>query len=284
MYIKILLFLGIILFFIKKIYTKYFLIIIDSIASFLTYIIIFINYKNRISIIHRNLDLVFQNKIHNKKEITFKVVKLSLINLLIAIQQNYILKSNCLLPYYNISIPPQLKEDIKTSKCIFALAHYGIFYDFATAHLLLDNMACVYKFNNPYIEKLVFSKSIPKTKIFPIKHTELNKFYKNNQPIMTIPCDQKGASNKNIITFLNQETNFHSSVNVIQKITKRSVWIYLCYYDFEQKKIIPKIIPVHRKNLNSKNLTQSIADIFSKEILNNPEQYFWLHNRFNLSF
>ena len=167
---------------------------------------------------------------------------------------------------------------------ILALGHYGLYYDFAGFNFISKStLACIYKMNNEWLEKFIYKSSKYGSNILPIRHDQLGKLMNTKNEIIMIPCDQKANTKKKKINFLNQETNFHYSIVDIHKITKRSLWLYLPYYDFDKKKINIKLIPIAREyNIkNSKSdILQKLATELTKEILQNPDQYFWIHDRF----
>ena len=102
-------------------------------------------------------------------------------------------------------------------------------------------------------------------------------------PSMTMLCDQK-TKKINSIRFLNQIVAFHTTPVEIHKATKRAIWVWFMHYDFGKKKFQVISIPVQRDydETDSMIILQRIVDVLSDQILANPEQYLWLHNRFNL--
>jgi lauroyl/myristoyl acyltransferase len=266
--------------FINYIYLNNLLYFIDLLATSFAYILRI--FKVRDKVMQYNLGLVFPNMDQDKKDlIKFRSCKLFLMNILIVLHQRFIIDTDYLMKYYdNINIPNDLKDDLKKNKVIFAVAHLGIYYDFSSCYKLISPLSCIYKMKYEFIEKFIYGSNKFKNKILPIKHDKLGELINNEYPSMCIPCDQK--SNSKEIYFLKQKVKFHDSVTKIHKITKRSIWVCICYYDFNLRKIKMKLIPIERiYNSSNKNITQKIADIMTKEILENPDQYFWLHDRFN---
>ena len=273
------------LFFIFKwIYLNNLLFFLDLIAEIITRISLF--NKSKDNIINFNLNLVYQKKleINEINKLNYTSRKLSVLNFLIALHQRFLINNDYLLKYYfDIKLPNDLKEDIANNKAIFAMAHYGIYYDF-TSFLNSTNyyFGCVYKMKNKILEKIVYDCKEYQAKVTPILYNKLALHMKKNYDIITIPCDHKNKSNKTKINFLGQKTGFHFSVADIHKITGRSIWVFLSDYNFETKKISIKLIPIQRKLDSTRKtvIVQKIADTFTNQIMSNPEQYSWNFKRF----
>ena len=176
-------------FFIKFIYFRHLLFFIDLIADIITRIALLLKVRN--DVIEYNLNLVFPNMIDHKytssfKEIKFKSTKLFIINMLIALHQRFVIDTDCLLKYYHdinsLNIPPDLKDDLKRNKVIFALAHYGIYYDFTSAYKLISPLSCIYKMKYEFVERLVYDSNKFENKILPIKHDRLGHLIYNEYP------------------------------------------------------------------------------------------------------
>jgi lauroyl/myristoyl acyltransferase len=100
-----------------------------------------------------------------------------------------------------------------------------------------------------------------------------------------ILCDQKGRNTfDKHITFLNQKVdNFHSSPVVLSKELELPIYFVFCKYDFDNVCFSHKIQKLEFLPEDSTyDITQKIATRFTEEILNQPEQYLWAHNRFNI--
>ena len=255
-------------------YWTYLIYILDAIAHCCALI------KIRKDVLTYNLHLVLPEA-KNHAEIGFKSLKLAYLNGFIAFHQPFLVFRDSLLKRYIFDIPEELKSDLRMNKAVFVLAHYGIFYDFISAHQLMNSpIASVYKMQSKWLEKWIFQGAVLKGKIFGVKHDRLNQHLNHPYGIMSLPCDQKGGRLPG--TFLNQPTLIHSSPADIHKITKRALWAYLCKYDFQKKQIIVSFVPVERHiTARSKtDIAQTIATLFSTAILADPEQYFWVHDRF----
>ena len=262
----------------KWIYFNNLLFFLDLIADIVANIYLLIADTNYIN---NNIIKIINIESEKLKIIKFKTIKLFILNSLIAIHQRFIIDTNYLTKYYNkVNIPDELKEDIKNNKVIFAMAHYGIYYDFSSYYYFISTLAPVYKMKNNLIENIVYNSNKFKNKILPIRHDKLGSLINNDYKSIYIVTDQKANSKKDKIKFLNQETNFHYSVADIHKATKRSIWYFSSYYDFTNQKMNIELIPI--KNLHKKKeITQQIADLITERVLKNPEQYFWHHDRFN---
>ena len=258
-------------------YWQYLIYILDALAHCCAFI------KIRKNVVAYNLNMVLPEA-KNHKDIEFKSLKLSYLNAFIALHQPYLMNRDSLSKRYIYEIPAALKSDIRSNKALLALAHYGIFYDFSSAYQILKNpIASVYKMKNTYLEKWMFHGSALKGKIFGIKHDKLHQHLNHPYRIISLPCDHKGKHVRG--TFLNRETKIHSSPADLHKISKRALWVYFCKYDFTRKKIIVSFVPVERyvTSRSKCEIAQQVADIFTKAIKAQPEQYFWIHNRFRVN-
>lgn len=101
-----------------------------------------------------------------------------------------------------------------------------------------------------------------KFNVYPYKPNQMRDLYK------------KGES----INFLNQTYKIYDSPAKLHERLNIPIYVYFCKYDFENKEFIQKIVSI-KKNIDDEsihNITPKIADVFSQEIINNPEQYLWI--------
>ena len=265
----------------KLLIRNYLLKIFYYVSIILTPLVLFFTEKHK-RLTYQNLDLVFDNKLslYQKRNLLHRSMNLLILNILIAFSQKYLFDKDYILKNYkSFDIPLELKNDIKNNKIIFAIMHYGIFYDFTTYYKILGDLSFVFKNNNL---KYIFNRINSNIQPF-----EYDNIFKNltklfSKDFIYLPCDHKNTNKSNNYNFLYQITSFHEAVANIHKITKRSIWIIIPKFNFKDTTISIKWIPVQRNydETPKKNITQNIADIFSKEILNSPEQYLWNFKRF----
>lgn len=262
---------------------NYLLKIFYYISIMLTPLILFFTEKHK-RLTYQNLDLVFNNKLslYQKKHLLNKSMNLLILNILIALSQRFLINNNYLLKKYKKSfLPIKLKDDIKNKKILILQSHFGIFTDYSTYYNMINNLAFIYKMKNKLIENYFYKTNNFSNKLLPIKNNKITEYLNNKVNSIFINIDHKNK-NSNKYNFLNQFTSFHESAANIHKITKRSIWIMIPKFNFEEISIDLEFIPVQRDydNTPKKIITQNIADIFSKEILNSPEQYLWNFKRF----
>ena len=187
----------------------------------------------------------------------------------------------------NVEPSPDLRNTI------VVLPHYGIYYDAATPHLLFKAaMAPIYRITNSIVEYIVFKADQFKGKIIGISQAEFKNYLRGlekseHSPIDTydmilILCDQKTRSRYHEVTFLNQPVKFVSSPVDIHKRTGRQIYAFLRRYNQEKYLVEYYFKPIHVEHDNTSPavITQKIADLFTAEILAQPDQYLWAYNRF----
>ena len=190
-------------------------------------------------------------------------------------------------------IPSQFYRDLEKNGIILVGSHYGLFEtSYSTlnkfppyiCHLPYKSLQGKekerindYLFNNDFYKRVQFIK---------IKRGEtFKKLLKIKKGIILLGCDQRPPLNANIaVTFLNQPAlPFHIGAGLLKLKTKRKIWGICYFYNEYTKRIHIKIykIPI-LKGMGLKEISQEIANSFSYNIINNPEQYMWCHNRFDL--
>lgn len=249
-----------------KIYLYWTLEILNGISYFLA---IFPYYFNlRRNIVEKNLNHVFKNIEKNKIErIYFRCLKIYILNCFIVLNQ-YLFGDSFLVKYYNID------KDIKlNNKSFIALCHLGLYYDFMSFYKIFNKTFCgIYKGN---IDWKIKNKNIVYLKHSNINLLELNKYYVNSSPI-----DQKPDNVTFLkLNFLNNNVPFHSYLVSNAIASKRDIYFYYCLY--KSNKINVKFEKIDTINKSIDTVLQDLADIMTNIILQNPEQYLWLHNRFN---
>lgn len=272
-------------FILYQLYWYYLLHVFDFIASGLAYIYIYFA-KERNSVMNYNLKLCLPGKTKKEYEkIKYLSVKVSLINGLLALHQRFLLNGDTLLPY--VKKTPD-KFDVNDKKRICLCFHYGIYYHPVTFKNLYGSVSFLFKtIKNSFFDNYFFNKNLfNKNKIYPYLHNQLSMFKRNGESNnLILHCDQKGrnAFNKSI-TFLNKEVNnFHSSPAVLSKELDLPIYFIVCKYDFDNVCFSHKIEKLEiLQEESTYEITQKIATRFTEEILNQPEQYLWSHNRFNI--
>ena len=100
--------------------------------------------------------------------------------------------------------------------------------------------------------------------------------------MLLILCDQKAHSRYHEVTFLHQPVKFICSPVDIHKRTGRPIYAFMRRYNQEKYLIEYSFIPIHVEHDDTSPvvITQKIADLFTAEILAQPDQYLWGYNRF----
>ena len=99
--------------------------------------------------------------------------------------------------------------------------------------------------------------------------------------IGSVPIDQKSSSKNETVLFLNKYVTFHSYLIKLAIKQERDICFY--YIIIDKYKLQPKLIKIKTKDKSIHQISQSIANEMTTIIKKYPEQYFWPHNRFNIS-
>jgi lauroyl/myristoyl acyltransferase len=258
--------------------------LIDKTAHFLAYIFVNVDSSRR-KIAKYNIELVFPDYSNYKvNEILFKSTKITVINVLNAILGRLLYITN---HYKSIkyNIPEQMIKDIDEYGVVLVGSHFGTFEDIKYLGKFINrSVNAVYK-----KQKIVNSLLYPENIFYKINYLEYNnnifwKLLQLKKEIIFLACDQKSYNNKQKINYLNQIVTFHYGPALLSLKTKKKIWPCKFKYDLDTKKQIWKFIDISSQLSNKSSpyeITQKIADILTQDILENPEQYFWLHDRFN---
>jgi lauroyl/myristoyl acyltransferase len=259
--------------------------LIDKTAHFLAYIFVNVDSSRR-KIAKYNIELVFpeysESKVNN---ILFKSTKISIINGLNAILGRLLYVTN---HYKSIkyNIPEQMIKEIDDKGIIMVLSHFGLFLEGKYLGKFTNReMYWVYKIQK-WLSNLIYPDNYYH-KTFGILYQSkktFNDLIKINNGIIGLACDQKAYNTDKKIKFLNQLLTFHYGPALLSLKTKRKIWYINIRYDLDTKKQIWKFINISNQlsqKSSSYEITQKIADILTQDILEHPEQYFWLHDRFN---
>jgi len=276
-------------FILYQLYWFYLLHVFDFIASGLALLTIKFSKKHN-RIMDYNLKLCLPGKTKKEYEkIKYLSIKLGIINGLLALHQRFLLNGDTVLPYVK---KPHYRFHENDEKRICLFSHYGIYYHPVTLKNLYGSVSFLFKTirkkQNSFFENYFFNKNLfNKNKIYPYLHNEFKSCIKNLDKFKNIylVCDQKGRNTFNKpITFLNQKVdNFHSSPAVLSKELELPIYFVFCKYDFDNVRFSHKIQKLEFLPEDSTyDITQKIATRFTEEILNQPEQYLWAHNRFNI--
>lgn len=251
---------------IPLIYLIYTLEILITVSYFLS---IFLYYFNvRKDIIEYNLNIVFPDI--NKEEldkIRFNSYKYYILNIFIFLNQ-YLFSNSLLLKYYKNK---KLKFQ---NKSFVILLHLGIFYDFMS-FIKQSNKS----FYGVYKGKIDLQFSSKKIKC--VKHNKINFEEIDNYYNIYTPIDQKTYRGTEII-FLNKKVKLNDTLLKYSIQKKRDLYLYYCIIDEKNYKINQKIIKINYEGKDIKNLIQEISDKMTFYIKKYPNQYLWLHNRFDL--
>ena len=284
---------SLLLYILCNIYIYNLLFFLDIISTGFAYFITYTNilkYKKKHNIkgyyniiLDKNIELICKEKKKSEKnKIKFNTIKLFILNIFISLSQkiinNYKLFSSVI---DNSQHDDKFINDIKNNKIILVGFHYGIYYDYSYLFSKFNyNTLSIIKLKNEFIKNIIFDNNSTKNNIGILNNNFINNIF-NDYPINCIICDQH--NNRSIkYQFLNNKALFNSYPADIHKITKRSIWCTYSKYDLINKKIIVKIVPIQRKydNTPKTEIMKKIIDIFDNEIINNPEQYNLLYNKF----
>lgn len=245
-------------------YKKYILEIIYNVAYFLAFIPYYLNIRHKIIV--GNLKFLFPD-ISDKRidYIRFHSCKYFIINIIICLNQ-YIFSNSFLKKYYSV------KHIDIPHKSLIILAHFGLYYDFTGFQELTGKS--LYGIYKGKFEWKINNKYIVYRKHNNINLKELNKYF-----IVTTPIDQK-SDNKTIVKFLGQWVKFHSKLIDFSIKNNRDIYFYnVIIKNYRLELTLTKI---DTKNKPLVEIVQDIAYKFTDLIKQNPEQYLWYHNRFNI--
>ena len=281
-------------------YFKYLISILDATAHVLAHVALRL-FTYRMKVVDHNLKLVFpEHTAARNAEIKFLSTKLALLNMFVGVHQRFLINEPEWLRAHVNDVPAPvfaaLHQDYAEKNCILILPHFGMFYNMTSWYNVFRINTCItYKLDNKLVESLIFHGRQFQGKIIGVNHRVFKSYMKGlysgakapnllDNQTFTILCDQN-SNKSNQIRFLNQTGNFHTTPAVVHKKTNRAIWAGFIRYDFKLKRLHHEMIPVQRitDDTDEAVITQRIADLFTERILAHPEQYFWLHNRFNFN-
>ena len=256
-----------------KIYFYNLIFFLDNLSTLLGYIYLKVHSK-RSRIIESNLNRIFPNITKKKvQEIKTKSTKLFFLNILMCLHQRFLIKNDFLV--HNFENPKINKEKLQNS--IFVMAHYGIFWHPIIVKKLFGPVSFIFKDFSSFLKNII----IPKKKFIdfdciPYSHNEVSNILSQKKKTNIYIVSDHITKNGTLVKFLNHEVKLYNSPITLHKLTKLPIYIYFCRYNFEKTKMIQEIIPLENKQReNVATLVQKIADIFTEEIIKNPEQYLW---------
>ena len=254
-----------IIIFLLYILLKYFYVFLLNIISYVLALFLIFFFLNETRNLIKNLNCVFKDISNfSKFKILLKSSKNLTFNILIILIQN-IFGDNYLINYYNI------KNYNIPKKCQLILAHYGLFYDFVSGIKIFNkNLAGIFKGKFNHIN----NKNFKLFKHNMVDYKLLSKYF-----IIDTPIDQK-SNDKTIVSFLNKQVKFHSKLVDFSLNDNRNLYFY--YVDIGWNSLKLNIIKINTKDKKLVDIIQNIADMMTKIILKNPDQYLWLHDRFNV--
>lgn len=273
---------------IVPIFIFYPLYLIEFIASILASIYCFLK-VHRYKLIEKNIKYVFPEKETKEvKAIAYKSTKVTFMNYLVGLFGQLLYKYSYYFNTIKYKIPEEIKEDIERNGIVLVGSHYSLFLNSAIYFGIICN--CVTNLivvNQGIVHNLLYPKGLYKNynHILFKKGQTLNNIIKNNsKDIIGLACDHR-VNNENYpnVMLLNKNVKFPVGPGYLIKNTNRKLWSFNFYYDEKNKKTI---LNLQKINVNDSDtidsISQKIADNFSQLILNNPEQYYWIHDRFKL--
>ena len=242
----------------------YFVLFLNIVSYILALITYFILIKDR-KISNNNLNLIFSSYSFIQKQIIIIMsYKNFIFNVIIVSLQN-IFGDSFLYKYYN-------NNSFKINKKIqLILCHFGLFYDISSGiYIFNKKICCIYKSKfNFYINKNI--------KMFQHNKINFNELKKYN--IIATPIDQKSTDLPKV-NFLNQETSFHNKLAKYSLSNNRDLYFYFVKINWNSLDVT--LEKIETKDRELKDIIQLTADKMTEIIFNNPEQYLWSYNRFNL--
>ena len=254
--------------------------LIDFIATIITTIFCFCKKSKYYLNIVNNLDNVFTElPLKEKNKILYSSTKVTIMNIIIGLLGRLLYKFTYFRNSVEFNIPNNFYNDISTNGVLLLGCHNSLWY---TGLILLGEyckrnflIVTIYK---KYINNLLYPKNFYKNIQFSNKNdpNSINLLNLSRKEIIIMLCDQHSRSGYSNINFLKHQVKFHKGPEIIQKETNRDIWIVNLNY--KNYKIF---LNIYKLNLDSnKSTTQNIADEFNKIILNNPNEYLWMYNRF----
>lgn len=272
---------------IVPIFIFYPLYLIEFIASILASIYCFLK-VHRYKLIEKNIKYIFPEKENKEiKEIAYKSTKITIMNYLVGLFGQLLYKYSYYFNTIKYNIPEEIKEDIERNGIILVGSHFSLFLNgavyFGTIFDCMVNILVVYQ---RYVNDIIYAKIYKKSNFINYsKGSSLNTLKKlNGNDILILGCDHK-VNNENYpsVMLLNKNVKFPVGPGYLIKNSNRKLWSFNFYYDEKNKETI---LNLQKINVNDSDtidsISQKIADNFSQLILNNPEQYYWIHDRFNL--
>ena len=268
--------------------------LIDKIAHLIAFI--FVNFESKGGKIAKyNISLVFPKYSKDKvDEIFFKSSKITIINGLNKILERLLYFTN----YYKsikYTIPEQMIKDIDEYGVVLVGSHFGNFEDIKYLGKFINReVNLVYKNQNTWLLYILYYMKILNPKnlfhklnyIKYIKKKTFNKLLKLTKDVTVLGCDRKARNfDKKKIFFLNQLVKFHYGPAVLALKTKKKIWSCALTYNLDTKQQNWEFVNISSQlssNLSLHKITQKIADELTKKIIESPEQYMWIYNRFNL--
>ena len=262
------------------IFIFYPLYLIDFIATIITNIFCFCKNINRYKTAKNNIKKVFPELSElQRSKIIYSSTKVTIMNIMIGLMGKLLYKFTYFRNSVEFNIPNSFYNDISTNGVLLLGCHNSLWYstlifigEYCKRNFLI---VIIYK---KYVNNLLYPKNFYKNMKFSNKNdpNSINLLNLSRKEILIMLCDQHSGSGYSNINFLNHQVKFHKGPEIIQKKTKRIIWIL--NHSYRNYKIY---INIYKMNLDSnKSITQNIADEFNKIILNNPNEYLWMYNRF----
>lgn len=254
--------------------------LIDFIATIITTIFCFCKKFNRYKTAKNNIKKVFPELSDlQRSKILYSSTKVTLMNIIIGLLGRLLYKFTYFRNSVEFKIQNNFYNDISTNGVLLLGCHNSLWY---TGLILLGEyckrnclIVTIYK---KYVNSFLYPKNFYKNMEFSNKNdpNSINLLNLSRKEIIIMLCDQHSGRGYSNINFLNHQVKFHKGPEIIQNKTNRNIWIVnLNYNNYKVH------INIYKLNLDSnKSTTQNIADEFNKIILNNPNEYLWVYNRF----
>ena len=264
--------------------------IMKKILQFLAFFAYKFNKKHK-SIAKANLDLVYQNKIDEKRkeEIIYNSYK-SLVFNMYEFMENQTISKEEIFKKANIVNPEIIQEALNQNrKIIYISAHYGVWeLSLPYIALMFGEIAVVNrKMDNPHIQKL-YEQARNKNAITMLEKKVaakgMLKAIRENK-IVTVVIDQYLKDGVEV-EFLGQKVMAtDSTARLALKFDAIIIPIFTMCNDFRDYTIkVGEIIDVKTLEFKTddhiKELTQLQNDLLTKQIFEKPDYWLWQHKRF----
>lgn len=264
--------------------------IMKKILQFLAFFAYKFNKKHK-SIAKANLDLVYQNKIDEKRkeEIIYNSYKSLIFNMYEFMENQTISKEEMFKKANIINADIIQKAHDENRKIIYITAHYGGWeLTLPYIALMFGEIAVVNrKMDNPHIQKL-YAQARSKNKITMLEKQVaakgMIKAFKENKSVAVV-IDQHIGSGVDVLFLGQKDAATDSTARLALKFDAIIIPIFTVCNDFRDYTInVGEAIDVKTLEFKTddkiQELTQLQNDLITKQVFLKPDYWLWQHKRF----